>query len=513
MTIKPTPVSCRGTIYYWCALGLVSSLLVIPVLTVTYTPLVDYPNHLARVHILYKYADVPAYQSAYTRVLEPLPNLAMELLLLPLLPFVDILAAGKIFLTLTLLLFIVGCHQLGTAIHGRPTWLVLPSLFFVYNSMFFYGFVNYIVGVGVFCLALACRLRLRVKWTVGRFLMLTLLAFLSFVAHLSAYLFIGVTMVVVTAWDYFTGKEDLRTAALNLTPLVLPLVFFVVFMMGGGTLGHVQSNTVSGKIIGVLSLVLTYNYTLDSLLMMGFLGVLIVLLTRLQRVRVDWPIFLSAAIFAFLYLLSPKVLFGSSSADARLILPAALLFTLSLKLSVPPITARLLLLLLLSLASIRVVFIWRTWVNLDKRIAAEVEVLKQLPSGATVYPIFVRSESRQEQKVERSLVHIVLYATIYRQALVPTLFTQEGQVNIAFRYKPNYTQPPHQQPEEWVQRSNEWMPYLGAYDYVWSYGVQGELDHLLRKRCMKIHEAGAFSLWRVDHQYQSHNTPASQSEY
>lgn len=95
MRIKPCFFSRRGNIYYWCALGLISSLVVTPVLTVTYAPLVDYPNHLARVHILYKYADVPAYQSAYFRVLELLPNLGIELLVFPLLAFVDILTASK----------------------------------------------------------------------------------------------------------------------------------------------------------------------------------------------------------------------------------------------------------------------------------------------------------------------------------------------------------------------------------------------------------------------------------
>ena len=126
-----------------------------------------------------------------------------------------------------------------------------------------------------------------------------------------------------------------------------------------------------------------------------------------------------------------------------------------------------------------------------------METLKELPSGATVYPIFVESDSGQERKVERSLIHIVLYATIYRHAVVPTLFTHEGQVNIVFRHKLNYTQVPRQQDEEWVRLSDEWMPHLANYDYVWGHGVQGKLEHLLRKRCMKIHESGAFSLWQV----------------
>ena len=504
MTIKHTLFALRRNIHYWCALSIVSAFLCLPVLTVTYAPLVDYPNHLARVHILYKYAEVPEYQSAYLRMREPRPNMAIELVVFPLLHFVDILAASKIFLILTVLLFITGCHQLGTAIHGRPTWLVLPSLFFVYNSMLFYGFVNYIVGVSVFCLALAFRLRLRVKWTIKRFLVLTLLAFLAFLAHLSAYFFLGVTMLVVTAWDCFTGKEKLRTAVLNLTPLLWPLISFVIFMKGDGTIGQIQWNTVSGKIVCSLSLVLTYNYTLDVFLILGFLGILILLVKKVQSVRVSGPIFIASAIFAFLYLLSPKVLFDSSAADARLILPAALLFTLSLKLWLPPPAGKLLLLLVLSLSSIRVLFIWQTWIHLDGRIAAGVEKLKDLPHGASVYPIFVPPESRQEEKVERSLFHIVHYATIYRHARVPTLFTHKGQVNITFRSKLNFAEAHDLKAEEWAELSNEWTSYLADYDYVWGYGVKGELEHLLRRRGVKIDESGAFSLWRINPRRKNH---------
>lgn len=504
MRITDDFLSRRRNTFYWYALGLLSIWLCLPLLTVTYAPLVDYPNHLARVHILYQYAAVPAYQSMYVRVLEPVPNIAIELIIFPLLPFVDILAASKIFLIVNLLIFITGCHQLGAAIHGRPTWLALPCLFFFYNSTLLYGFVNYMVGVGLFCCALALRLRLRQCWTLRRFLLLTLLAFLTFAAHLSAYFFLSVAMVVVTAWDYFTMKEKLRTAMLSLTPLILPLVSFIAFMRSGGAIGQLHWNTVSGKLIGMLSPVLSYNHMLDVVLMIAFLGIAIVLVRRLESVRTYWPIFISAVIFALLYLASPKVLFGSSAADARLVLPAALLFTLSTKLSISPARARPLVMLFLLLASIRVVFIWRMWVDLDRQIAAEVEKLNELPSGAVVYPMFVRSENREQGKLERSMEHIVLYATIYRQALVPTLFSQRGQVNLVFRSRPDYVEATNQQSEEWLQLSNRWMPYLSEYDYVWGQGVHGELEQLLRTRCTKVNESDAFSLWRVNPQPRIH---------
>ena len=367
--------------YYWRALGAVSVFLCLPVISVTYVPLVDYPNHLARAFILYNYSEVPIYQATYHRVLEPIPNLAIDLIVPFMLPFIDILVAGKIFLLLTILLFITGCHQLGKAIHGRPTWLVLPCLFFFYNSMLLYGFVNFMVGIGLFCVTVALRLRMRGRWTKSGLLKLTLLSLLACLAHLSAYAFVALTFVVVTAWDYVNGKERFYPAALSLTPLLPPIVSLLVFVTGPETSGCIELNTTSGKLLGMLALILSYNYTLDLLVAAGFLGISIVLVTRIQSLRVNGPVFISGTICVILYLLSPKAMLGGSGIDARYIMPAALLLTLSLKVSAVSRTIKFLLPLLLLLASVRVVFIWRTWVKLDKRIAVHVEHLKQLPSA------------------------------------------------------------------------------------------------------------------------------------
>ena len=497
---RNTHSSHRTDITYWCALGAVTTLLCLPVLSVTYVPLVDYPNHLARVSILYQYADVPAYQSTYYRVLAPIPDLAIDLITLPLLHLFHVITAGKIFLVLTILLFVTGCHQLGKAIHGHLTWLTLPCVFFFYNSMFLYGFVSYMFGLGLFCVTVAYRLQLRGRWTKKGFLILTLLLLLAFFAHLSAEVFLGVTFVVVTAWDYLTGKENFYSAVCSLIPFSVPFACFVVFMSGTGTLGHIELNTMKGKLIGMLALVLSYNYTLDVLLVIGFFGLFIVVITQIKSLQVDWLIFTCGAIFAVLYLLSPKVLFGSSSADARFVLPAALLLTFSFKVSILPQPKRVLLLLCLLLASVRVVFIWRTWVMLDERIAPNVESLKKLPLGARIYPIFVLPEDTQTQKTERSFEHVVEYATIYRQAFVPTLFHYAGATPLSFRSNPQYLAPAQPRTEQWVQVSDDWIPLLANYDYVWGHRVDGKLEQLLRNRCTKIDESGTFSLWQVKQQ-------------
>lgn len=486
-----------GHAHYWPLLGLVAAILCLPVLLVTYPPLVDYPNHLARVHILYHYPDVPAYQLAYTRLFEPIPNLASDLLVLAVLPWVNLLTAGKIFLTLSVLLFVAGCHLLGRAIHGGPTWLALPCCFFFYNSLLFYGFINYVCGVALFCLALAYWLKWREKWSVGRYLFVAGLVFSAYLAHLSAYCFLAVALVAITAWHYLKGQHSLRAAIRDVSLLLPPFAALVMFMRGSGETGVIVWNTMEGKLIGVLPLVLSYNYTLDVCLLSGLLIIGGLLILQSTRLRVHAPTWVTGIILFLLFILSPKVLFTSSGADARFILPAALLLVLSLKIEVARPTGRSLLLAGLAVLFMRVGFIYMTWAALDQRIAAQTQMLQVLPRGAKVYPLFVLADDRQQGKIERSFGHIIHYASINQQAFVPTLFARPGQQPLVFRTRPQYVEPPQGYAHQWMEMAGDWSAYLKDYEYVWSYGISDELRELLRQRATLIYETDGFTLWRL----------------
>ena len=58
-----------------------SSLLLLPFFFIQLPPLQDYPNHLARIHILTQIKENPALQEYYKVQWAPLPNLAMDLVI------------------------------------------------------------------------------------------------------------------------------------------------------------------------------------------------------------------------------------------------------------------------------------------------------------------------------------------------------------------------------------------------------------------------------------------------
>jgi hypothetical protein len=475
---------------YAFSLVAVGAFLCLPVLSVDHAPLVDYPNHLARAYILATYAQTAAFVAEYRTVVEPIPNVAIDLLLPALLRFTAIVPASKIFLAILVLLFVLGCHCLGKAIHGQPTWLAIPCCFFVYSSTLLYGYVNYILGVGLYTLALAYWLSHRHRWTGVSLVLATALVFAAYLAHLSAYAFICATVCAVEGFDYLRQGRPARAVVVSLVPLVLPAVAFAAFMRGSGEVGGVEWNSVSGKLVPLLTVFVSYSPILDGLAILSTATLVASVVAHRQRFAVNPPIFISGLVLFLLYCLSPKGLFTSSGVDARFILPAILLCALSVRMEVPSRAVAIALCACVLVFGLRVGGIWHTWLQLDRRITAEVERLMVLPAGARVYPVFATSSDRTTAKRERSFQHVVQYATIYRHAFLPTLFALPGQQPLLFRRAPKYASPSNQD-------KTAWLRHMEGYDYVWSYGISPELKQAISARGRMIREVDGFGLWQL----------------
>jgi hypothetical protein len=107
-----------------------------------------------------------------------------------------------------------------------------------------------------------------------------------------------------------------------------------------------------------------------------------------------------------------------------------------------------------------------------------------------VYPLVVTSSDRERGKRERAFDHVAHYATIERQAYVPTLFAYEGEQPLRIRNPRPFATPLHED-------RGAWLRVLEHYDYVWTYGVDAETRRLLAERCAPVESSDGFTLWRV----------------
>ncbi len=483
---------------YWVLFTLISVLICLPVWSIEYVPLVDYPNHLARVYIVYHYDDVEAYRSMYDKLVEPIPNMAIDVIAPPLLKIFDVKIAGKIFLTITLLLFSAGCHLLGRSIHGRPTWLALPCIFFSYNSMLLFGYVNYIFGLGAFLITFALWLKYRKRWNLKTTIIISSLVFASYLAHLSSFTFLGVTFVAITFFDYLSAKSVTKNMIVGLIPLLPPLIAFRVFMKGSGRTGTLIWNTVYGKLTNSLILVTSYNYLLDGVIVVVILLLLLVTAHHMKSLQVKWAILVTGCILGVLFLACPSVIFTSAGADGRFIPPAVILTLMALRFEVTKRVGKYALFLFLAVSLVRLGSICYEWISFDKKTASQVEMFNHFEDGARVYPIiFLREDLRNfgKDKIERVIHHTIQYSTIYRHTFSPTFFGKRGRVLIVYKHEPQYIQLRAEIPPDEV----DWEFIFDNYDYLWCYKINDSYAQYLKDRCKLVKaDPNGFMIFRIN---------------
>ncbi len=481
--------------WYRFLTALVAVLVCLPVWLTPFPPLVDYPNHLARDYILYHYAGDALLRERYAPDLAPIPALATDAVLVALQPFLDIYTAGRLFLTLSLLLYYFGGHLLGRAIHGRPTWLALGTALFCYPSMFFYGFTNYCFSLGLFLVGLAAWLAWSRRWGVMTWLLFQALVFACYFAHLAGYALLGGAVAVITlrrlvrvgGWRYHT---------LGLVPLVPPAVVFVLCRTGLGSDEGIVWSTLTDKVVGGLCLVRTFHDVFDGLYLVLLLGLVVATALAARRVQADREVLLAGAAFVLLFLLGPKEIHGGGApADARFLPAAAPLLLLAWKVVLPRRRAAVLFGFWLLLIAGRLGGIAGELWPMGQAVATQVALFDHLPEGARLYPIVGTAADAATRKRDRALFHAAHYATVERRAFVPTLMAYPGQQPIRLREPPvSYHGGADRLP---ALGEVDWPRVLAAYDYLWGYQLPPDYDAYLRARCDVVASADGGVLYRV----------------
>ena len=135
---------------------------VIPIFLFHSVPGLDTPNHLARLHVLATLHERPALQDFYKINFVVLPNLAIDLLITPVLMFtkIDAMLLMKIFITNMIGMMGFGFAWVNREMTGKWSAYGLFGLCFAYSYILAFGFINYLFGIalGLICFAICLRL-------------------------------------------------------------------------------------------------------------------------------------------------------------------------------------------------------------------------------------------------------------------------------------------------------------------------------------------------------------------
>lgn len=449
---------------YLLVLFVLAAALLVPIWTVTYLPLVDYPNHLASAFVLAHLKDTTFHFSRYYAAdWNTFPYLTMDWILLALQWIVPIGVAGRILLSLCALSVPAAAWFFLRRANPGQEGLALWSLLIVENLYFFlYGFINMQLSLALCLVVLGVWIAYLGRPRMTLWLFLLLLTTLLYFTHLMGF---GVAGVVITAYAFLARRRWKQILFSWL--LFLPGV--ILFLHSHSQLqSHwsVQFRGVGAKLSGLLSVMVGVSPALDFLT----LGVIAasILLAISQNRQFSWNrrwLGVAGCLFA-LYWIFPASYASGMNSDRRLL---PFLFVFALAAARVGKRMRGLAIIAIALFLVRTAAIERQFISEQPRLAKMAESFAAIPETAKVLPLV--GWAGGSPVPERNFW---AYGVIRRGWFSPCLFHDPGvqpfrvTARLYDPYGPGFSK----------LGSINWSRVSRDYGYVWAADVPQYSSHL-----------------------------------
>jgi hypothetical protein len=428
MTIADTS-AWRVAAAFIALLGLAT----VPVASTTLPPLVDYPNHLARFHLLAEGGN--AY---YAVRWAALPNLGADLIVPALSQIMPLTVAGRLFLVLTFALLAGGAVWLNRVVSGG--WRLWPLLAFsvLYNRLLLWGFINYLFGVGLaFCgLALWLQLERAPRWRLAISPLAALACFFSHIAAFGVYALLIAGVEIAPAWSLARARRWrplVRRLVEAGIQFVAPVAIFLSLWQPQAQGGGINFSALARKADLLFNVFDNYSRPFDIACFVVLIALFGWLAWR-RRLHLSPRLRPALALLAIAYLAMPSQMFTGSGADHRLPLT---LFLLLIAAASPRFSsqraARIVGLAAAAIFIARMAVIETIWLRADRIYAADWAGLNVLPKGARLAVAFPPSGIHAGAIPE---LHVATLAVKLRDAFVPTMFAYPAQQPL--RVRPPY---------------------------------------------------------------------------
>jgi len=431
--------------------GLCAGMALVPILLSSVPPLLDYPSHIARIHIIHDLLFRSRFGEMY--VLNPgiLPNLGMDIVLLGAMMLgIDLEIAGRILLAVLVLGLGVSVMLVHRRLFGR--WSVVPLLAFafVYNKIMMFGFINYLLGICIALAGFAFWLGVRERDTLIRTgLWLMAWSFVAFLCHLMAVLLL---FGLIAAHEgaqcaYQVVLRQIKPAARNAwrtAMVVLPSVALTAVLYLSTTFsGHVRDLQVTWGLSDVVSLFRHrvhalihagdgYDLTLDLCVDVVFACLLLGSVLA-GYARIAWSMVPALAVILMFNFIAPNHWAGTGYIADRIPILLVLLGIASV--DIVPSTRRhalaCLTAVILLLVGARSVSASLVWHDADRSYTTMRAALDKLPEGSRIFGATIYQDSFHFT-LRQPWTHFPSLAVLRNRIRVAGIFAEPNQ-NILIR--------------------------------------------------------------------------------
>jgi hypothetical protein len=411
-----------------------------PVILTPVPPLVDYPNHLALLHVLVNHSDSPFLQRYYDPNISFNQNMGLIAGALPMAYLFGAEAGLKLFTIAVIFVLTSGVLALHRTVHQR--WSLVPCAAFllVYNRAFLWGLLSFLFSLGLVFWGIAGWIKARdVAYSLRSTLAVVGALVLAF-SHLFAF---AIYLLVVAGYElariYRAGKLRnggawLEAIAAGL-PLLAPLLVIAFTTTDPIPTGELHWGSIVGRLEQWAAPFLGYNLGIDAAAA-ALLAVLVLFLFFNRNLTFAWSLVGGLLLLMLVQMGIPEVVGGTSMADRRI--PVAWFLLLLAALDVRA-TSRVQLasVVIVSLVFlVRLAIVTQHWYTWGKQYHEYVDAFDATPRGAKLLGGTVLSD--RLAWVSDPRIHAEAYAVVVRDAFVASLFAAPLVAGQHLAYRPSF---------------------------------------------------------------------------
>lgn len=380
-------------------------------------PGVDTPNHLARLQVLATLHERPALQDFYRINFVVLPNLAIDLLITPVLMLTKInaLVLMKIFIANTIGLMGFGFAWVNREMTGKWSAYGLFGLCFAYSYILAFGFINYLFGIALGLICFAVCLRLDPK-PLTQNVFLAIAAPLLALNHLMAF---GLFALSFVGHRFF--KPDHRFQGWPGLGIGTFIVLVLIKLSPVAELSGVYWRPVGEHVLRLAS-PLVFGIEWRDFLFEGLLLALIGYGVYKRSFKVPLEAKVTGILFLLISLFAPHQAFTSAFIFARIPVWLIMIYFASVELPLRRVGVVLAILLIRSLD------IGSRFLSVNPEIDTLNADLRQIPAGSLVYHAVAPGSTPLGPKGwNPSLLHANCLLILEKDVYISNLFTIEAQ--------------------------------------------------------------------------------------
>jgi hypothetical protein len=506
---------------------LIAALLIVaislaPLLVVEVPAVLDYPNHLARFFVL-AHSDDAILAKMYAPHWAILPNLGIDILGRALLSLLPANLGGRILLGLSLIAPLAGATVYARAAFGRWTGWSLGVGVIGFNAIFFLGFMNFLLGLGIALGGAGVwRAWRRAEHPIAAGLGGAIVGLLAFFCHVLGFAFFGLLIAADEAEGLIrllkqgrlTGKYTLTTVATLAAALGPALILYGLTHHAAPAGGEWIAWNWDAKLLQVLVPFMAYDQRVTSITLVVVASIIVLVWRRSQRAS---GVTLALVMLGGIYLAAPCSVAGGTFVDARLPLMGALVIFAGLAPSLPPRTGMAVATAFALLIAGRSAHVAANWQGRARDLADLRSTLAHIEPGSKILPAETDSPTtvasgngRVLPKMARLDEHLGALAVLERRAFWPLLFHDPTQQPLIVKPPYDRIAAPLGPPSPWrllfadapTRRDVAQFPFLAdwreRFDYVLVMGPR-PMPGMTPRGLSLIRAGDAASLYRIDH--------------